>query len=174
MSALNEVTWNCLQSSRPPRHCFPGPSPPCPVRTAQGSTLELPDSPVKTHSDSMWSPELYLSTVAREQAPPSVSGPSPLLEPRVPPHLGGGRLGGRKKAALKDHPTFTPSVPTLPIPFPRGHMSLSEAKQVPLRIEAAFWSLTLCGHHSPLNLAPETEHKLFCILGRRLWVWLQI
>lgn len=51
-------------------------------------------------------------------------------------------------------------------------MSLSEAKQVPLRIEAAFWSLTLCGHHSPLNLAPETEHKLFCILGRRLWVWL--
>jgi hypothetical protein len=65
--------------------------------------------------------------------------------------------------ALKDHLTFTPSAPTLPIHFPRGHMSLTEAKQVPLRIEAAFWSLTLCGHHSPLHLAPETEHSCFTI-----------
>lgn len=35
-------------------------------------------------------------------------------------------------------------------------MSLTEAKQIPLRIQAAFWSLTLGGHHSSLHLAPET------------------
>lgn len=33
-------------------------------------------------------------------------------------------------------------------------MSLTEAKQVPLRIEAAFWNPTLCGHHGLLHLAP--------------------
>lgn len=96
---------------------------------------------------------------------PSVSGPSPLLEPRVPPHLSGARLGGREKTAPEGPPHFHPFFCTYPAYlFPRGHMSLTEAKQVPLRIEAAFWSPTLCGHHGLLHLAPAQV-----VLSSRKW-----